>query len=90
MSCPVAQVHGTGAGDAAIRDLDPHPAHLLPHTPPSKKKGELFPFVRAFGLLRDPSFAVFFGISLVITIALAFYYNFTGTFLKDIGVASLR
>ena len=59
---------------------------MLPHTPPSGKKGDAIPFIRAIGLLRDPSFGVFFGISFVITIALAFYYNFTGTFLKDIGV----
>lgn len=59
---------------------------FLPHTPPSGKKGDLFPFVRAFGLLRDPSFGVFFGISFVITIALAFYYTFAGPFLKSVGV----
>jgi nucleoside transporter len=55
----------------------------LPHTPPSGKKGELFPFLRAFTLLSDFSFAVFFGLSFAITIALAFYYNFTNVFLTS-------
>ena len=58
----------------------------LPHTPPSGKKGGALPFLRAFGLLRDFSFGVFFGLSFAITIALAFYYNFTGNFLSDLGV----
>ena len=58
----------------------------LPHTPPSGKKGELFPFLRAFGLLKDYSFGVFFIVSFAITIALAFYYTFTGNFLTDLGV----
>jgi nucleoside transporter len=59
---------------------------LLPHTPPSRKQGDAVPFLRAFGLLKDPSFGIFFGISFVITIALAFYYTFAGDFLGDIGV----
>ena len=59
---------------------------FLPHTPPRGKKGDAIPFLRAFALLRDPSFGVFFGISFVITIALAFYFGFAGVFLNDIGV----
>src|SRR6185437_10904006 len=58
----------------------------LPHTPPSRKHGDTVPFLRAIKLLRDPSFGIFFGISFIITIALAFYYAFAGTFLKDAGV----
>lgn len=58
----------------------------LPHTPPSGKKGDALPFLRAFGLLKDFSFGVFFGISFAITIALAFYYGFAGPFLADLGV----
>ena len=50
----------------------------LPHTPPSGKAGDALPFLRAFGLLKDPSFAIFFGLSFAITIALAFYYGFAG------------
>jgi MFS family permease len=38
-------------------------------------------------LLREPSFAVFFGVSFIITIVLAFYYNYTGLYLeKHLGV----
>jgi nucleoside transporter len=62
----------------------------LPHTPPAGKGGGAFPFLRAFGLLRDPSFAIFFGLTLVITIALAFYYTWTGVFLeKGAGVKNV-
>jgi len=58
----------------------------LPHTPPTGKKGEAVPFLRAIKLLADPSFGVFFAVSFVITIALAFYYGFAGTFLKELDV----
>ena len=40
------------------------------------------PFMKAFALLKDPSFAVFFGVSFLITLALAFYYSFTALFLE--------
>jgi nucleoside transporter len=60
---------------------------LLPHTPPKGQAGDAIPFLKAVGLLRQPSFAVFFGVSFVITIVLAFYYGFTGLWLeKKIGV----
>jgi hypothetical protein len=55
----------------------------LPHTPPAGKSGDAFPALRAIGLLRSPSFAVFFGVSFVITIVLAFYYGFTSIYLTD-------
>ena len=58
----------------------------LPHTPPSGQKGDAIPFLRAFGLLRDYSFGIFFLTSFAITIALAFYYGFAGMFLTDLGV----
>jgi nucleoside transporter len=61
----------------------------LPHTPPSGKHGDALPFLRAFGLLADPSFAIFFGLSFAITIALAFYYAFTNIFLTEIGVPNV-
>jgi len=55
----------------------------LPHTPPAGKGSTEGPaFVRAFALMKDPSFGLFFGVSLVITIVLAFYYSFTGQFLE--------
>jgi MFS family permease len=56
---------------------------FLPHTPPAGKAGDAFPALRAVGLLRSPAFAVFFGVSFIITIVLAFYYNFTGIYLGD-------
>jgi nucleoside transporter len=55
----------------------------LPHTPPTGKAGDKMPFLQAVGLLKNPSFAVFFGVSLVITIVLAFYYSFTGQYLEQ-------
>jgi nucleoside transporter len=62
---------------------------FLPHTPPTGKPGEALPFLRAFGLLGDPSFGVFFAVSFVITIALAFYYGFTGVYLGSLNVAGI-
>ncbi len=56
---------------------------FLPHTPPAGTSESFFPAAEAFGLLRDSSFAVFFGVSFVITIVLAFYYGFTGNYFKD-------
>ncbi|HEY2588170.1 MAG TPA: MFS transporter [Tepidisphaeraceae bacterium] len=61
----------------------------LPHTPPSGKKSGALPFLRAFKLVADPGFGVFFGISFVITIALAFYYGFASVFLKDIHIKAV-
>src|SRR5439155_10831668 len=55
---------------------------LLPHTPPKGKAGDAFPAFRALQLFKDPSFAVFFGVSFIITIVLAFYYTFTFPFLN--------
>lgn len=56
---------------------------FLPHTPPTGKPGDALPFLRAVGLMREPSFAVFYGVSFIITIALAFYYAWTGPFLQS-------
>ena len=41
------------------------------------------PFVQALGLLKDGAFAVFLGVSFLITIALAFYYSFTALYLEQ-------
>lgn len=54
---------------------------FLPHTPP-RGEGEI-PFLKAFGLLGEFSFAVFFGVSFFITLALAFYYSWTALFLES-------
>ncbi len=62
---------------------------FLPHTPP---KGEVkgIPFVKAIGLFKDFSFAVFFIVSLIITIVLAFYYTVTTELLeKKCGVKNI-
>jgi len=53
---------------------------FLPHTPP-KRQAEGIPIFKALGLFRDFSFAVFFIVSLAITIVLAFYYIVTADFL---------
>jgi nucleoside transporter len=59
---------------------------FLPHTPP-KATTSAIPFIEALGLLKEPSFAIFFGVSFFITLALAFYYSWTALFLeRDAGV----
>ncbi|MCH7750739.1 MAG: MFS transporter [Planctomycetes bacterium] len=55
---------------------------FLPHTPPQADASGEIPFLRAMALFKEPSFAVFFGVSFLITIALAFYYSFTALFLE--------
>jgi nucleoside transporter len=55
---------------------------LLPKTPPTAKADDAVPFVQALGLFKDFSFAVFFLVSLAITVVLAFYYSITGNFLE--------
>jgi nucleoside transporter len=58
---------------------------FLPETPPEAGAN---PF-DALELFRDTSFAVFFGVSFFISIALAFYYSFTSLFLEQkVGVRS--
>jgi nucleoside transporter len=57
---------------------------LLPHTPPTGRRGDALPFAKALGLFRNFSFAVFFTVSGIITIVLAFYYSFTGDFLGKV------
>jgi nucleoside transporter len=56
---------------------------FLPHTPPKAGAAAEIPFLKAFQLFEDPSFAVFFGVSFLITIALAFYYSFTALYLEQ-------
>lgn len=56
---------------------------FLPHTPPTARTSEALPFLKAVGLFKDFSFAVFFGVSFVITIVLAFYFTNTSAFLKQ-------
>jgi nucleoside transporter len=56
---------------------------FLPHTPPPGKPGDAFPILKALRLFKDFSFAVFFIVSFVITIVLAFYYTVTGEYLEQ-------
>lgn len=62
----------------------------LPHTPPRsvvKKVGVSDVLgLEALGLLRERSFAMFALGSLLVSIPLAFYYNFANLFLNEIGV----
>jgi nucleoside transporter len=56
---------------------------FLPHTPPSPpKEGDLWPPLKALGMLRDPGFATFIVVSFAITIVLTFYYQLTHPFLE--------
>lgn len=65
-------------------------AFFLPQTPP-KLAGQQVALddvlgFKALGLLRDRSFAIFALSSLLLTIPLAFYYNFTNLFLNEGGM----
>lgn len=55
---------------------------FLPETKPNPEASAL-PFLDALALFKEPSFAVFFTISFLITIALAFYYSFTSLYLEQ-------
>ncbi|GMU22466.1 MAG: xanthosine permease [Phycisphaerae bacterium] len=54
---------------------------VLPHTPPRGKTGDLFPPLRALGMLKEPQFALFVLVSFLIAILLAAYFTFTGQYL---------
>jgi nucleoside transporter len=64
----------------------------LPNTPPQNvgkdvTAGEILG-VKALGLLKERAFFIFVLCSLLISIPLAFYYNFTNPFLNDLGMQS--
>ncbi len=65
----------------------------LPHTPPSLsgKKVTISDVMglKALKLLKDRSFAIFALSSFLISIPLAFYYNFTNGFLNDTGMTGV-
>jgi nucleoside transporter len=54
---------------------------LLPKTPPVGKSGGALDFLRALAMLKDFSFAVFFVITLIASIAMGMYFNSAGDFL---------
>jgi len=65
----------------------------LPKTPP-KNVGKEVTFgdivgLKALRLLKEPSFFVFALCSLLVSIPLAFYYNFTNLFLNDLGMTGV-
>ncbi len=53
----------------------------LPKTPPSGTNAGALDFLRAVGMLKDFSYAVFFVITLVAAIAMGMYFNSAGDFL---------
>lgn len=59
----------------------------LPKTPPAKTNASPWAFLEALKLLRDPAFAIFMAITLVVSTELMFYYVLTAPFLQSIGVA---
>ena len=58
----------------------------LPHTPPKKDAAEKLAFKRAFGLLREPSFAVLVAASLPISIIHQVYFLQTPPFFSHLGL----
>jgi MFS family permease len=65
-----------GAGLSLVLGLY---SFFLPDTPPKAGANPL----DALDLFQETSFAVFFGVSFLITIALAFYYSFTSLYLEQ-------
>ena len=62
---------------------------LLPHTPAPGKGGDLLPFVKALGLLRNKAFALFILVSFCTSVVLAGYFTFAGQFLKHIEMPNI-
>lgn len=58
----------------------------LPHTPPKKDATEPLAFAKAFGMFREPSFAVLVLVSLPISIIHQIYFLQTGPFFSSLGV----
>jgi nucleoside transporter len=56
-----------------------------PPTPPQSAEGA--PIVQALGLLHEVPFAVFIGVSLLISGTMQFYFLGTARFMQDIGIA---
>lgn len=57
----------------------------LPHTPPAKESSDPLAFTKAFDLLRDPNYRIFFIIALIVATELPLYYVLTFPFLQSAG-----
>jgi nucleoside transporter len=57
----------------------------LPHTPPVKESTDPLAFLKAFSLLRDSNYRVFFIIALIVATELPLYYILTFPFLQAAG-----
>ena len=57
----------------------------LPHTPPAKESSDPLAFTKAFDLLRDPNYRIFFIIALIVATELPLYYVLTFPFLQLAG-----
>jgi nucleoside transporter len=58
---------------------------MLPHTPPAKEATDPLAFTKAFSLLRDPNYRIFFIIALIVATELPLYYVLTFPFLQSAG-----
>ncbi|RUL84901.1 MFS transporter [Tautonia sociabilis] len=58
-------------------------AFLLPDTPPKATEAGALPFLQAIGMLAEPSSAVFFGVTLVIAMAMGIYFAFAALFIEQ-------
>lgn len=59
----------------------------LPHTPPRREGVERFAFLRALGMLRDPSFAIFLTLAFLLLALATFYYFQASVFFRAVGIA---
>jgi nucleoside transporter len=58
---------------------------ILPHTPPAKEAADPLAFRKAFRLLSDPNYRIFFIIALIVATELPLYYVLTFPFLQSAG-----
>lgn len=59
---------------------------FLPHTPPTKEKGNPLAFIDALKLMKDKNFAIFLIICFVVSTELMFFYIPTPSFLQSEGI----
>jgi nucleoside transporter len=56
---------------------------FLPPTPPVRETKKKFAVGEAFAMLREPSYAVFIGLSFLLMFVMNFYYGFAGKFFQE-------